>query len=300
MSSRLVVIFNEDYSRNIPVLEEIYGTRFKDRSYIVPDHFSRLEPLYQKSKLPRQLLWTGEKVAHKVRRLIGKKNRHEVPPGSIPESLIRVVGNKWYFQHFIAQARHLITADPVEWYWFIGDDVLLNPSIDETNIFRLLSVPEAARVVVCRPEPKPDSWVLLFQQSISECQDKVRELQRGGSRKGTEQAPKSAPIMGACSDFFGIHRDVLNGIVDAFDRSARLGLFVEIAVPAILGVPQNAPCFIDRYTWDFDSDRGTGKKLEAFWSDPNHVFYHPCKLSDSNVACRVKSHYAQQRHGAST
>lgn len=297
MSSRLVVIFNEDYSRNIPVLEEIYGTRFKDRVYIVPDHFSRLESLYQKNKVPRQLLWTAERVAHKLRRLLGKRNRHEVPARESPKSLIRVVGNKWYFQHFISQARNLIQSDHAEWYWFIGDDVLLNPAIDESNILNFLSVPDDARAVLCRPEQKTDRWVSWFQRSANECRSLLHNLDnRYGTGLG-EQPIESMPAFGACADFFGIHREILSNTLNAFELSARLGLFVEIAVPAILGVIENAPCFIGRYTWDFDSDRGTGEKLEAFWSDPEHVFYHPCKLSDSKVARRVASHYAQQRLG---
>lgn len=300
MSSRLVVIFNEDYSRNIPVLEKIYGPRFKDRVYIVPDHFSRLEPLYQGSKVSRQLLWSGERIYHSLRRLIGRKNRHEVSAIDCPKSLIRIVGNKWYFQHFISQAREMILSNHAEWYWFLGDDVLLNPCIDESNILGFLSVPEGAKVVLCRPEPKPDGWVSWFQRSSDECRGLLRNLLNA---EGMEEAARnldSAPLFGACSDFFGVHREVLSRVCDAFERSARMGLFVEIAVPAILGVPENAPHFIDSYTWDFDSDRGSVPKLDAFWADPAHVFYHPCKLSDRNVANRVVSHYAEQRPEACT
>ena len=98
----LVVIFNHRYEKNIPKLEEYYGSRFQHRSYLVP--FAPTES----------------------------------------DQILRVVENGWCFSGHIAQAATRFKVADVTHYVFAGDDLILNPALDQTSILDALCLDESS------------------------------------------------------------------------------------------------------------------------------------------------------------
>lgn len=103
----LLIIYNHRYDKNISRLEEIYKEKFQYRFHVVPfyDGSINIDGL----------------------------------GGVIP-----VVGHSWYFQGYICQAyqylkikygKHFFTH-----YFVVADDMLINPSIDEHNIWDIMGI----------------------------------------------------------------------------------------------------------------------------------------------------------------
>lgn len=88
----LVIVFNHRYDRNIPVLEKLYSSRFRNIRFLVP-------------------FYDGDH------------------PGVIP-----VYESSHYFQSYFAQGFHRFFKEEFSHYIFIGDDCILNPAINESNL----------------------------------------------------------------------------------------------------------------------------------------------------------------------
>ena len=63
--------------------------------------------------------------------------------GDIP-NVIPVYESSYYFQSYIAQAYHHIKNMGFTHYFVVADDMILNPSIDENNLFEMTGIPEDA------------------------------------------------------------------------------------------------------------------------------------------------------------
>lgn len=94
----LVVLYNHNYEKNIPLIKKLYGHRFSRLFQLMPFYYG---------------------------------NDSDVIP---------VYGNSFYFQSYIAQAKHKLMALDCDYILFIGDDLLLNPEFDEYSSARLLSL----------------------------------------------------------------------------------------------------------------------------------------------------------------
>ena len=95
----LIVIYNHQYNKNIPIVEKVYGDRFSSIFHLVP--------FYEGSQ----------------------------------ENVIPVYENSYYFQGYIAQAMKKIVGD-YDHYFFIADDLILNPEINQNNYKELLKLDE--------------------------------------------------------------------------------------------------------------------------------------------------------------
>lgn len=93
----LVIVYNHNYEKNIPVLNRIYAGRFS--------HIFHVMPFYQ---------------------------------GSDPH-VIGVYENSFQFSGYIAQAYVRLPKDCAQ-YVFVADDMVLNPTFDETNIVNRLNL----------------------------------------------------------------------------------------------------------------------------------------------------------------
>lgn len=94
----LVVVFNHNFERNLPIIRRLYADRF--------GQMIQLMPFY----------------------------------GGQDSDVLRVFGNSFRFQAYIAQARTRLQRMDCDRFLFVSDDLLLNPTINETNMetaFRL-------------------------------------------------------------------------------------------------------------------------------------------------------------------
>ncbi len=96
----LVVLFNHNYEKNIPLIKNIYRSRFPNLRILMPFYYGN------------------------------------------DEEVIGVYGNSFTFQTYIAQARDKIMAMNCDSYLIIGDDVYLNPDINNSNLHSNLSLSE--------------------------------------------------------------------------------------------------------------------------------------------------------------
>ncbi len=94
----LIVIYNHNYEKNIPLIRRLYSGRFS--------HVLQLMPFYT---------------------------------GYDPD-VIRVFGNSFQFHGYIAQARRILSEIDCERYLFIGDDLILNPHINERTITSMMKL----------------------------------------------------------------------------------------------------------------------------------------------------------------
>lgn len=103
MKAALVVIFNHKYNKNIPKLQKIYGQRFSNIIYLVP--------------------------------FFCEKDLNDY-------NIVPVFESSYTFQGYIAQAKKELKKLDVAHYLFIGDDVILNPQINENNYWNYMGVNE--------------------------------------------------------------------------------------------------------------------------------------------------------------
>lgn len=98
----LVVLFNHNYEKNIPLIKQLYNERFSELRILMPFYY-----------------------------------------GS-DKDVISVFGNSFVFHTYIAQAREKIMAMDCDDFLIIGDDLLLNPDLNELNIHQKLNLPRGS------------------------------------------------------------------------------------------------------------------------------------------------------------
>ena len=94
----LVIIYNHNYERNIPVLNRIYEGRFSKVCHVMP-------------------FYRGGGG--------GAKGVYE---------------SSYQYNGYIAQAARDFYSDEFDYYCFVADDMIINPSINESNLSRLLTI----------------------------------------------------------------------------------------------------------------------------------------------------------------
>lgn len=98
----LVVLFNHNYEKNIPIIKALYKERFPKLRILMPFYYGQ------------------------------------------DEEVIGVFDNSFVFHSYICQARRELMAMGCDDLLVIGDDLLLNPDIDASNVHEKMSIPEGA------------------------------------------------------------------------------------------------------------------------------------------------------------
>lgn len=98
----LLVIYNHRYDKNIPRIQTLYASRFSHIFHIVPFYDGNLEGV----------------------------------------NVIPVYESSYYFQGYISQAYTHLRGQGFTHYLIIADDLILNPKVDEGNIWETMGVRE--------------------------------------------------------------------------------------------------------------------------------------------------------------
>jgi len=285
MKNALIIFFNTDFSKNIPILEQIYGPRFSNILYIVPDHSSRLRQQYDDHKIPYAQVNKKDRLLNKARRLAGKKNAHELTDKSFNSKIERVIGFQYFFQDYFWQARKRILAMDAQWYWFVSDDVFINPAFNEQNILDVLSSNKDLSFISAPHHPS-NAWINWFQGSTEQAVNKLKQTDclpieftnLDFQNDVNQPGPYEKSVVAGCSDIFAIHKSRISKFLDYCHQTALEKIFVELAIPNILLTHCSAVSFVNDYVWDFDMNRGDWAKVERFLNSEK-FYYHPVKLS---------------------
>jgi hypothetical protein len=105
----LVVVFNHNFEKNLPILDRLYAGRFSHVRYIMP-------------------FYEGE--------------RRDVIP---------VYDSSYVFQSYFVQAYDRLMAEGFGSFFFIGDDVLLNPRLTEHNVLAELNATDRPYIREFKP-----------------------------------------------------------------------------------------------------------------------------------------------------
>jgi hypothetical protein len=283
----LVLCFNEDYTKYVDKLMVIYKARFSQVTCIAPDHYGQLERYYRYPGYPSYAVVNGaDRTINRCRRVLGRRNLHEAEfPTSI--DVWRVQGFKHYFHDFFWQVRKKLVDLRADWYWFVADDLLLHPNLNEENVGSLIHGAQS-RSVICKPVFARDDWSAWFHGSVDHVVESLRACETypldakdyDFPDDPIRQGRNSHRIISACADFFGCHREMLLPVLERFHRLAKRKVFVEVAVPNTILCLDPHASYLDSYQWDFAEDRGSERKIAAFVaSGGKHLFYHPAKLS---------------------
>lgn len=98
----LVVLFNHNYEKNIPIIRKLYADRFPMMCILMPFYY-----------------------------------------GNDPD-VTGVYGNSFVFHTYIAQAKEKLMKMGCDDFLIIGDDLLLNPELNQNNIHEKLNIPHGA------------------------------------------------------------------------------------------------------------------------------------------------------------
>jgi len=295
MRQALVVIFNQDWSCNVPALERLHGARFERRAYLVPDHASRFAPWYVDPRRSALAGFVADCGYNRVRRVLGRRNAHELEPGAAHACggrRLRVVGHQYQFHHFICQAWRGLRAMDADWYWFVGDDVLPAAWFDAARAFERLGAAPGTDCVLCRPQAKDDGWVRHFNggaatigRVLDRCLPRERLAVLDARYRELCGVSLDRAALGGCSDFFGVSRALLARAVPVWRALFRRHLFVEMAVPNALLALAERPHHVERYLWEFGDGRERWRALAGrLFRDPGLAFAHPVKLSGLDAA----------------
>jgi len=289
-SVALVIMFNQDFSNNIGKLELLYSSRFSKIDYLVPSHYSKLHKYYTDDKVPGGLVYLFDKQICALRSLLGRTSPHSIidKPEAIKYAprIHAVVGDQFYFYHFIYQAAvHLLNSD-ARWFWFLGDDAILNKNIDEHNMLERLGVPPDADVVLCCPVISDDPWLEQIAGSVTGAKYKLKTLlgtdqpyldKMYVERENAESVNKTVCV--ACADFFGVSRRVLQKCLPYFKKAQNSNVYVELAVPNILTYVARKPTFIREFDWIRNPTNEELNRMIYRIHNSSTAFVHPVKLS---------------------
>ena len=294
MKTALIIIFNSDFTENIPKLEKLYKDRFSHIFYLAPDFYAKIKPAYaQDSKIPMTLVNATDKLISKVRRTLNKRNTNELPDALYPvygNQLLRTVGYQFHFYHFVAQAWPRIKQCDADWYWVIGDDVLLNKGLDENSLYEQLGLTDDNDCIVCDPEFHIiyENWINNFAGSEQSALSRVKSIigEDGYDRvmahyMNSKRGDIPANVIGSFSDFFGFRNTFAPQVMRGFEQANKLRLFVEIAVPNILlGLSKNPKMTQEFIFWDYPNKRYDWQETtDMLLADKSKLFAHPVKFS---------------------
>ncbi len=290
MKSALVVLFNQDYSKNIPKIERIYAGRFSCIVYLVPDYWSRLHRVYTNSYFPMSSVCALDRSFNSVRRFFGRCNPHEldkVTQKKLDTRFQRVTGHQFFFYDFVRQAANYLLALDVEWFWVVGDDAILNPVLNESSLPQAVSMDGFTEAVICCPVISSDAWLKKIAGSVDSAQRRLESvlgpLSVIHNRHCIEKekgAVENTDVAVACADFFGISHQLLRELVPIWCRCMAKKLYVELTIPNSVLAVAESPVLTDRFFWIRTNDiHEGGRLLDRFREDPECIFVHPVKLS---------------------
>jgi hypothetical protein len=291
MNSSLVIIFNQDFSKNIEKLEFLYSSRFDRIRYLVPTTFARLTTRgFRNGRLPVKLYLMIDTLLKWATRLLRRYTKFSVLGTDYHAKnkprIIQVVGDQYYFYHYISQASKELLKDDSEWFWFVGDDAVLNTKVNQENFFDFLNINDDVDVVLCKPVIATDRWLETIQDSVTSANEKVAKVL--GTNKPYEQklaVEKEDPdsenqhLCVACADFFGVRRDVLERSLESFDECFKQRVFVEVCVPNVLLKQSTNPVSFSNFTWVSQPSDEELKDMARELQNSDTVFAHPIKLS---------------------
>lgn len=288
----LVVLFNQDFSRNIPALHDIYSNRFSEIVYLVPDHHSVLREAYTKSRIDPRVVYAADKVIKWLRTVLGRRNPYALDSAdqhAFRKSIIRVVGHQYYFYHFVVQAAERLLDSDANWFWFVGDDALINPYMDESTLWGLISDDSNYDydAAICTPVIGSDSWlgrigrdVNHLARSLNRALGSASAWARDYSLSADDGAHENQTIAVWCADFFGLSRELLIELVPLLRRCFHQKIFVEVALPNAVMSLTNRAVFLSNFSWQRVSTPDQHQLLMAVYlDDRTSVFTHPIKLS---------------------
>jgi len=297
MKSSLIVIFNQDFSVNIEKLEALYAKRFDRIQYLVPITLSRFtKNHYRTGRLPIWLFLGFDYFLRAFNQLFNRKKAFSTLGSDYyfqnKKRIIKVLGDQYFFYHYIYQASESLLDNDSEWFWFIGDDAILNSSINQSNFFEFMNIDIESGVdaVLCKPVIGTDDWLENIQNSVQEANQKVIKLT--GSNKpylGKLNVEKEDPcsknehLCVACADFFGVHRNVLEKSLKDFNASIKERLFVEVCVPNVLLKHANKPISFSNFSWYTQPTDDELVSMKQQLRNDTTVFSHPIKLSTMSL-----------------
>jgi len=286
--SALIVLFNQDFTKNVPKLEALYGGRFTEIRYIAPDHWSRLDRPYLAGGAKGCLAYQADCLVSGVRRVLGKRNPFELAEGDavLRQRILRVVGHQFQFYHFVVQAAKSLLKLEVDWFWVIGDDAILNPRLDERGLAARFALSAETDAVLCRPVYGFDAWIEHICGSIdSGLQRAARALGRDGPwvREPVQPEPgaeRNDRLPVACMDFFGLSRTALQRLLPIWERMFRQRLYVELGGPLAILATFDRIRFCDDFDWCRNANKQEMEAiLDALAESETLIFSHPIKLS---------------------
>ncbi len=289
MRSALVVLFNQDFSKNIPKLEAIYRDRFDKILYVVPDHCSRFHSAYVRGWAPTSWVRGLDRLCNRIRRLWGRRNLFELSecdPSYPSGRVVRVVGDQYFFYDYLTQAAERLLELDVSWFWVVGDDALLHPSLDGYRLHQRFSLDSGHDCVLCRPVIGSDHWVSRIAGSVESARAKLEHALRATlpltGKPPIEPEPgaehnKVVPV--ACFDFLGVRRDIFQRVLPIWRRCLDQKLYVEIGGPNGLLAVAESPVFIDQFMWTRDVSPERWRQMAVELRKSEAVFSHPIKLS---------------------
>jgi hypothetical protein len=289
MRSALVVLFNIDYSVNIPKLNDIYGNRFSRIFYIAPDHFSRLDTSYRDHQTNILIPYAIDRIVSAVRRVGLRVNENEIDKKQLDHTktkLLRAVGHKYYFYHFIVQIQKRLDLQELDWVWFVSDDVLLNWWFDDSRIASRIQLGENNDCVMCRPKVMTHHWVTKFEgstakfeQDLAACIPYAEFTKLVQNKRTLLGNDRDHLILGGCSDFFGVRPSLLAKLIPVWKKMFNRKMFVELAIPHSLLAMSEKPMMTDDYLWSFDNERDQPETMiRKLRQHKQWLFVHPVKL----------------------
>lgn len=185
-------------------------------------------------------------------------------------NVIPVYENSYYFQGYVAQAWRDLSAYDCDDFLFIGDDLLLNPIVNEKNYRDCLGVddqtsfiPSVFELHNCRAfwwrckeavewRPNPNGLEVkgmlpTHQEAMSHyerhqlCPGPLRAFTANPKLLPDEEAGQQLitlpyPLIASYSDIFAIPRQVMQQFVHYCGVFAAARLFVELAIPSALAM----------------------------------------------------------------
>lgn len=304
MKSSLVIIFNQDFSKNIEKLEQLYAHRFKRIRYIVPTTLARWSaPGLRSGRWPVGFYLAIDSLLTFFNRISGRRSKFSILGTQYHREnksrILSVVGDQYYFYHFISQASQVLLSDDSEWFWFVGDDAVLNAQINQQNFFDFLNLEKGVDAVLCRPVIATDSWLIKIQKSVDSAREKIVKVLGTCTPYKQKLAidredvnSQNTEVCVACADFFGVSRDVLERSIEDFNAAIKQRIFVEVCVPNVLLKHANKPVSFSNFTWVSQPSESQLKDMAVQLINSDTVFAHPIKLS-SMTNEDLKKLYAQ-------
>jgi hypothetical protein len=293
----LVVIFNHNFEKNLPILDRIYSGRFDNVRYLMPFY-----------------------------------------KGSRPD-VIPVYASSYIFHAYMVQAWHRLAQENYDAYVFTGDDVLLNPRLNQNNILDELKARDRSYIrEFCPLWKKPYFWWHTipslrafkreryneFHPHLQSPQEFDQAMKRHGveqkklGRKGllaplvsglfNERKPvvfdnfvywvwhaggrtHEYPLVHSYSDFLIVPRRTMPALMHQLGIFASMNLFVEIAIPTALVLVEDRVTLEKDTPWKGTEALGNAarealtaqyqfslKAIEQAMGE-KETFMHPVKLS---------------------